>query len=539
MVYGRPHRQEELGRSDSWAFAQRQSRNFQRRTAYGLWCGVTLFFLAFTSGCDRSTSPTSSTLRTLTVGVPEAFTGAEFSLQNLASNMSLEGLAQLSPDGRALPKLAQDWSWDPDGLTLRVNLRKDVTFHDGTPLTASLVADILRKAIARPSNRALYTSFADVREVHAVGDLQVAFELERHSTFLPEDLEIPLEIGEPGVGTGAYRIVTRDPKEIRLAGNEHYYLGAPEINQVTLRPFGALRTAWSSLLRGQVDMVTDVPPDAVEFVSNDQVQVVSFERRYQYVIALNTRRAPFNMPIVRKALNLAVDRPALIKDILQGHGSPSTGPVWPHHWAYDSTLPGFAFDPALATSLLEGSGFHERPVSNGPRARLRFTCLIPANFSIVERIGLDVQKQLYDIGVDMRFEVVPPEDLAARTRTGQYDALLLEMLGGPTLGRAYMFWGSTHSFQGLNAFGYENPLTERLFGVLRTTTNEGVIRSATRSLQQAMLENPPALFLAWNERSRAVRREFQIVKDAARDPADPVYTIWRWHRVASSSVGTQ
>jgi hypothetical protein len=43
-----------------------------------------------------------------------------------------------------------------------------------------------------------------------------------------------------------------------------------------------------------------------------------------------------------------------------------------------------------------------------------------------------------------------------------------------------------------------------------------------------MLDDPPALFLAWNERARAIRRNFRIVQDPARDPADPVYTIWKW-----------
>jgi len=99
--------------------------------------------------------------------VPEAIAGAEFSLQNLASNISLEGLAQLSSDGRALPKLAESWTWEEDGLVLRTRIRKGIIFHDGTPLTAPLAADILKKAIAKPENRVLYTSFADVMNVEA------------------------------------------------------------------------------------------------------------------------------------------------------------------------------------------------------------------------------------------------------------------------------------------------------------------------------------------------------------------------------------
>jgi ABC-type transport system substrate-binding protein len=281
-------------------------------------------------------------------------------------------------------------------------------------------------------------------------------------------------------------------------------------------------------LRGDVDMVTEVPPDAVEFVRNDDVQVISFDRRYEYVVAFNSKKPPFNAPLVRRALNAAIDRQALTDKVLQGRGSPSTGPLWPQYWAYDRSLPTFSYDPALATSLLQASGLTERRNPNGPTARFHFTCLIPSNFSLVERIGLEVQKQLYDVGVDMQFEVVRPEDLNARIRSGQFDALLIEMLSGPTPARAYMFWGSSKTFHGLNVFGYENPEAERLFGVLKSTTNEAAIRSATRNLQRVLLDDPPALFLAWNQRSRAVRRDFQVVQDPGRDPVDPVFTIWRW-----------
>src|SRR5205823_2272797 len=114
-----------------------------------------------------------------------------------------------------------------------------------------------------------------------------------------------------------------------------YYLGTPTIARVVIKPFDTLRTAWTSLLRGDVDMVTDVPPDAVEFIQNDQVRVVSFGRRYQYLVAFNSAKPPFNAPVFRRALNMAIDRDALIRNALRGHGVPSTGPLWPKHWAYN------------------------------------------------------------------------------------------------------------------------------------------------------------------------------------------------------------
>jgi ABC-type transport system substrate-binding protein len=165
----------------------------------------------------------------------------------------------------------------------------------------------------------------------------------------------------------------------------------------------------------------------------------------------------------------------------------------------------------------------------GPLARFRFTCLIPENYNVLERVALEVQKQLYDVGVDMQFEVVPSRQFNSRIREGRFDAMLIDSISGPTVGRSYMFWRSAKRLPGgLNVFGYENPEAERLFDLIRTSTNEIAIHSAFSRLQETLLDDPPALFLAWNERSRAVRRDFQIVQDPRRDPSDPVYSMWRW-----------
>lgn len=482
------------------------------------------------ASCTSNPLSTSAPRSQLTIGFPEGVVeGSELGPRQLATALSVESLTQLGADGRAIPKLAESWWWEPNGRQLNVNLRPGLEFHDGTPLTATLAAQIIGEAVAQPSNRALFTALNDVSAVRSIGERQVVFDLSQPSAFLPEDLELPLSHGGPFVGTGPYKVVKNDPTGIELERFPKYYLGTPGIARVTVKPFETLRTAWTSLLRGEVDMVTDVPPDVVEFISNDDVRVVSYGRRYQYVVAFNSRKSPFDSALVRRALNTAIDRNALIQGILRGHGLPSTGPLWPKHWAYDNSIATYRFDPGLATSLLNSAGLKADNRTDGPRARLKFTCLIPENFSVLERVALDVQKQLYAVGVDMQFEVVSSKEFNQRIGEGRFDAILIDMISGPSVGRSYIFWRSAHRLpKGLNVFGYENVEAERLFDIMRTSTNEIAIQSAFARLQQVFLDDPPALFLSWNERSRAVGRDFQIVQDPQRDPADPVYSIWRW-----------
>ena len=99
-----------------------------------------------------------------------------------------------------------------------------------------------------------------------------------------------------------------------------------------------------------------------------------------------------------------------------------------------------------------------------------------------------------------------------------------------------MFWASRTRFKGVyNIFGYENLEAERLFGILRTTRNEAAVRSATARLQRVLLEDPPALFLAWNERARAVGRDVVVPAEAGRDP---FLALWQWQRRSDTPVAT-
>ena len=489
-------------------------------------------YLPLTIGCTATQSATPAPHNELTIGNPEGvIEGTELGSRSTVVALTVETLTQLGVDGRPVPKLAESWWWDEDGRRLNVNLRAGVRFHDGTPLTADLAADILRAAVMRPSNRAMFTSLGDVTAIRAQGDRQLVFDLSQPSAFLPDDLELPITHGSSTVGTGPFRLVTDDETGIELERFPDYYLGVPKIARVVIRPFETLRTAWTSLLRGDIDMVTDVPADAVEFIRNDDVRVVSFERRYQYLVAFNSRKWPLNSKIVRRALNTAIDREALIRSVFQGRGRPSTGPLWPKHWAYDNSIASYRFDRGLASSLLNSAGLSTENRSGGAKKRFTFTCLVPENFSTIERIALEVQKQLYDVGVDMQFEVVPSKDFDSRIRKGEFEAILIDMISGPAVSRSYLFWRSSKRLQGLNVFGYENAEADRLFDVMRTSRNEIAVQSAFTRLQEVLLDDPPALFLLWNERSRAVRRDFDVVQDPVHDPADLIYTIWRWKPV--------
>lgn len=489
------------------------------------------------SACAPASPPPSSGDLTLTIGVAEgAASSDEQGAQQIVNAFVREGLTQLSADGRVQPRVAASWRWEDNGTTLRVVLRPDVKFHDNIQVTAAAVADLLRPLVTDIARQSLYPSFEDITSIESDGDLDLLIHVSRFSALLPEDLSLPL-VRPEGIGTGPYRVVPATGDDFALRRFDDYYMGRPAIGRVILRPFETLRTTWSSLLRGDVDMATEVPPTSVDFVRNDDVQVVDFKRWYQYLLAFNSATGPLRHPQVRLALNLAVDRERLIARVMQGKGTTAYGPIWPGFWAYDATVAPYAFDPDMAARLLDEAGFPLPAVSDradAPPARFRFVCLVPENLSTWERIALEVQRSLFMVGVDVQFKTVSLTEFGQSIGAGRFDAALIDLISGPTVARGYLRLRSAATFKGTaNTLGYENAEAEELFNVLRRSSNEAAIRTATGRLQRVLLDDPPALFLAWNERSRAIRREFRVVQEGERDPLS---SLWRWTAADTTQI---
>ena len=472
--------------------------------------------LSFGCAGDAAVEPADVLLR---IGVAESTAASsELGMGQLTRLLTLERLTQLTGDGRAAPRLAETWTVE-NGTNLRLKLRENVTMHDGSRVDAQVAAKALEAAVASDSNRSAYPALQDVQRVVPMGTSELLLELRAPSPQLPEDLAAPLNIP-----AGPYRVVTESDSAVEFKRSENYFQGTPAIRRVVIKKFDTPRTAWASLLRGELDMVYDVPADAVDFIRNEDVDVVSIPRPYQYHLLFNVSRLPFRSSQVRKALNMAIDRASLIEKALYGSGEPSAGPLYPKYWAYDSSVPTYSFDPVAASALLNTAGY---PIEPGDRtkasARFRFTCVLPQDFPVWEKVALEVQRDLFNVGVDMQFKVVSLDEFSTRIRGGDFEAAFISMSSGPTPARPYVWWRSARRFKGGNVFGYENAEAERLFEILLRSTNEAAIRSASSKLQRVFYEDPPAIFIAWDKRARAISRRFDWPEDV-----DPMFFLWKW-----------
>jgi peptide/nickel transport system substrate-binding protein len=452
------------------------------------------------SGCVRNDVPAALAPSPVTLTLAFGLTSGQnpqFGARQAIFIIAAETLLGSSRDGKPQPRLAESWSLSEDGRILRVRLRDNAKFHRGEPVTADGVREVLTSQLKNN----LGPVFQDIEDIRAASPVDLEFQLKRRSRLVLESLAdvgilLPGKPGEMLNGTGPFRVTHLSDEGAEMVANDSYYGGRPSIDRIDVKPYASVRAAWADMLRGGADMLYEVGPDAIEILQpSKSVRVINHLRNYGIVGILNVRSPTLRDPRVRRALNSAIDRASLVSDILKGQGVPAVGAVWPSNWAYDATAPVFRYEPRE----LSGS-------------RIRLKCIVGEVG--LERLALALQQQLQRIGVDLEWELLSADTSVARAREGDYDVFLADAQMGPTMQQTYRSW---HSQGSRNVGGYSNGKVDAALDRIGAAANDDEYRAGVAALQRAIYEDPPAIFIAWSERARAVSTRFDVPVEPGRD----------------------
>jgi peptide/nickel transport system substrate-binding protein len=487
----------------------------QPTNVVGALSAVVLLGTAACRSPDHSKAQSTPAVLRLGISVGEmAAASPQNGVRQITQNLTVEQLVRTGEDGRPTPWLAQSWEFTADGRTLKIHLRPDVKFHDGSPVTASSIATSLQRALRDTMGPA----FEDVESIKASGEADLDIALRKHSPFVLEALDIQLRSpGDHPEGTGLFEPAGPDaPNELRA--NQHYYLGRPAIDRIVLTTYPTVRAAWAEMLRDHLDMLFDVGTDALDSLEHStNISSFPYIRRYQYMLVWNTRKSALRSARVRQALSSAIDRDAIVREALNGHGIASSGPIWPHHWALGPQFDKVAFDPARAANVVASLGLH-------------FTCLVPPDY---ERLALTVKRQLQAVNVVMDVTEMPPDRIFPAMERGEFDAALFDAVSGASVFRPYRWWHSGTA----NPAGFSSPSVDAALDQIRHSTSDDEYRAGVAAFQHATIEDPPAIFLAWLERARVVSKRFAVPN--AEAGRDILSTLRLWKPVADQSPSSR
>lgn len=323
-----------------------------------------------------------------------------------------EGLIRFGPDGNFEPVLAERWEVDSTGTVWTFYLRKNVRFSDGTPFDAEAVKftfdRLLDPANASPGRG----RFLGLAAVEVVDSHTVQLITDGVWTPLLDNLAGPSalfispeavrkygnEIGRNPVGTGPYILESwRVGQEATLVRNPNYWGEQPAVDRIVFRPVPEADVRVSLLQTGEVDIALKIPPEAVPRVEADpRLRIETPPSAYQISYIMNLKRPALQDVRVRKALNLAVDRRAIIDGILDGFGDiphgPFTAPV-----PLRKVLEPYPYDPEQARALLREAGYDNN---------LTLTMWTSPRYHKDKEIAEAIQAYLAMVGVTVNIEVM-------------------------------------------------------------------------------------------------------------------------------------
>lgn len=433
-----------------------------------------------------------------------------FAVANVIDYM-VETLVKANEKGEIVPWLAESWEFSADGLEYTIKLRQGVKFSDGTPFDAAAVKYNIDRFNNPDVKSATKTPYNQVKEVVVVDPQTVKFIVAKPSNGLFQAFSntniamispasIPVDspqykelIGTNApIGTGAYLLkeYVKDD-HVTVSRNPDYWGEKPYYDEVEFLIVPEAATRESLLLSGEVDIALAPPlTDLTSLGSNPDIKVINSVSNRVIFIGINTKTKYLDDPRVRQALNYAIDKEAIVKNILLGYAKTVVSPMPSGFFGFCETKPQYSYDPEKAKALLKEAGVPDklevRFVSSTGRYLQDFQ-VSEAVAGYLKAVGIETKVQTTDWGTYLSWITgKKPEEAVT-------DLYFLGWAGGYPHGSHTMSMFQTGAF--FNGGFYSNPKLDEL--IKQADAEMDLTKAAEIYCQanQTVWEDAPWIFL--------------------------------------------
>ena len=470
------------------------------------------------------------------------------------ATLTYAGLMGLSGTGALVPVLAESYTMSEDGKTYTFTLRTDSKFSDGTPVTTADVVFTVTRAQDPALKSPEYANWSGVRAT-AVDQRTVRFTLAKpYAPFLslttlgilPSRLwqnisneEFPfstLETSPVGAGPFTVASISRDTsgliRSVRLAQNPHYVLGRPYLDSITFDFYARAEDLASALASGDVESAYDIPTKGALTAPYARVFGVFWNPSEKQVYARLE---------VRKALSLALDRGAIVRDVLGGYATAIMGPVPPGGSVTPVSVPASLNPTAAAARVLEAGGWAYDGVARvwenaSAKQTLDGITIRTSNVPELKNVATAVKAGWEKFGVPVDIELYEPGDLSQNViRPRKYEALLYGMVIGRDQD-LYAFWDSRErNDPGLNIALYANKSVDTLLEDARSSSDESRRTNELQKIENTIASEYPAAFLYAPDFIYAIPSDVHgVVLPQIIAPSDRFATAASWYRATDA-----
>lgn len=491
--------------------------------------GILLIGFVLISGCIQGpeTESGGKTRQELTMGILEDIGGLEPGSSNGLWQLTFlvyDGLVKHDTEYNKIPGLAESWEMSEDGKEWTFDLRKGVKFHDGSDFSCGDVKFTFEKRVEdMKKGKGVAMGLRFLERIECTDDYTAKFVFSKPNFIFASDLSMQTNPvmsttafdGEGNVkeaiGTGPFKLIEWvKSQQIIFEKNPDYWSGPVKLDKIIVKIIPSPETLAMALESGEIDLMncegslTTVPTLKL----NPDIRIESKVTSNTNMVYMKTQKEPFNDLRVRRAINYAIDKTAIVNAHLADTAAPAGYMFAPAFKRFiNSDAKNYGFDREKAKELLaeagwldsDGDGVVEK---NGKPFKVTLT--IRSDSAEDRVVGESIQSQLKEVGIDASLKPVEYSTLRGIKGKGDFDLLLCGQWYIPhddpsNNYRAYFSSKGTFKM-------YTNETLDDLIDRFEITGDPEERLKLHHEIQKEIMDNAPAAYLYNGFQNVAMRK---------------------------------
>ena len=447
------------------------------------------------------------------------------------NHLLYEGL--LTIDDSYIPQgcLAESWEMSANGKTWTFHLRSDVTFSDGTPLTAGDVVASARYILDRAADENIADPgfYANLKyfvsSISAPDDSTVVIKAKRAYWGLLYELTFPVVPASQvqndfPLGTGPYTVSNFQAGDYMwLQANPNWWKAQPQVREIMIAFHDTPRAVVDSFEYARVDTIFSRSTASAQYKSGTSILSMAYRTNQLECLYMNNASSELTLE-VRRAIRYVIDRSKIISNVYMGMAQATNFPFFPGTWMYDDSLDSqFTRNVEEARRLLEEAGWGDadedgmldRYNSKGELVNLHLRFYVyeePDNDVRVESANI-IASQLAEVGISTNVESMTMVNLQEKLSAGSFDLALISMAMDPCPDPGFMLMrGNTGNYN-----RYKSDKMTALCEDLRKQTTQEGFRGKLMEIQSLFYEDCPFLCLYYRMGNVVTRYMYTTARD--------------------------
>lgn len=486
---------------------------FKKRKFLGS-CILAMSLLVSACG-GGSDSDTKSADKNLTVGVTsfaDTLEPAEQYFSWVITRYGVgENLTRFDSKGNLQPMLADSWKVSDDKLSWTFQIKDNVKFSNGAPLTAEAVKASLERTFDK-SNRA--KGFFDWTNIKADGQ-KLTISTKKPVAILPQTLADPLflimdtnadnkDIRSKGpICTGPYKFSEFKPGEKTVVvKNDSYWNGTPKLEKVTFKDINDQNTRALALKAGEIDVAYNLKiNNQADFEGDKNIKSMNLKSLRSTYAFLN-QNGDLKDKALRQAIIRSLDKTAYTENLLQGAATPGKAPIPPTlDYGFDQLKDANSFNPESAKELLAKAGYVDKDkdgyLEKPDGSPLNLDCLLYTSREELKVYAQAAQANLKDVGIKITLKPVSYETMLDMRDAGTFDMMFWNVLAANTGDPEKYLFENWYSSSPSNKAGFSDKKTDALLDKMAVEFNPEKRKALAIEIQQRIMDDAAVAFFGY------------------------------------------